>query len=100
MRVLKLENLMVLMMSILKKDIFMHQIVEIRVYRFSTKDFLSDISGLTCETTYHYRAYSENGDDIEYGGDHTLLQMIVTMKILQVLKLRDLILVIVQIRML
>lgn len=41
-----------------------------RVQIFNER-FSSDISGLTCETTYHYRAYSENGDDIEYGGDHT-----------------------------
>ena len=33
--------------------------------------FAKDISGLTCGTTYHYRAYATNADGTSYGDDAT-----------------------------
>ena len=38
---------------------------------FSTGTFSANITGLTCNTTYHYRAYSTNPSGTGYGSDTT-----------------------------
>lgn len=51
-------------------DIFVADQNNARVQRFNEL-FDASISGLTCSTTYHYRAYAENPDGIGDGDDAT-----------------------------
>jgi hypothetical protein len=53
------------------RDLYVVDFGNSRIQKFSNGGFSSSLTGLLCNTTYHYRAYSTNASGTAYGSDAT-----------------------------